>query len=287
MTKKRALTAEDAVIIFAIGFALYELAGILASLVMNTESDAYIFVSYALPQIAYISVTAVYIKVRGVEFRLLPRRAEIVPVEYIVAAAMGLAVFFFALLPNAGIQKFFALIGKEPKVTVPLLDDPLSIALGVSIICVLPAIGEELVFRKVFVDGFSEYGEINAVILSGVLFGIGHLNLAQTVHQVFLGCLLSYLYIKTKNISLTAIIHFINNFLALFLTRFTGEEIWNNYTVLGISCAVGAVVLAAGITYLVVKKPRIKNEAKRKPSVMTIGLTVLMSLMWVIAAVIV
>lgn len=283
---KRSLRAEDSVITFLLGFVIYQIIGFVLVATMNTESDAYIFLAYAVPQIAYIATILVYVKVCKVEFRLLPQKEDVKPLHYPIVIAIALGLFFFALLPNYGVQRLFALMGKSPTVTLPDLTKPLNIVLGVFVICLLPAIGEELLFRKVFIDGFKRYGAVEAVILSGVLFGLSHLNLAQTVHQIFLGCLLSYIYLKTKNITLTAVIHFINNFLALYLTLFTGDEPWNNLTVLGISFAVGLVILALGLIYIIKKTPKIEKKEKEKPSVFTVGLIVFVAVLWIIAVVV-
>lgn len=285
MTEKKNLTPELSSIIFLIGFAFYQITGLVLATVMDVNGNAYIFVAYAMPQAAYIAVTFITVKVCKAEFKLLPEKGSVDKLDYPLAVLLGLGIFFFALLPNYGVQKLIALLGKTPQVTVPDLTSPVSCVVAAIVICVLPAIGEELVFRKVFVDGFSKYGKINAVIISGVLFGLSHLNLAQTIHQIFLGCILSFLYVKTKNITLTAIIHFINNFLALFLTRFTGEEIWKNLVTLGICCAIGAVFIALNIIYLIKRKPKITNEGKEKPSLFSIGFFVFVAAMWIIAVV--
>lgn len=282
---KRSFRAEDSVIIFLLGFVLYQIVGFVLVATMNTESDAYIFLAYAVPQITYIATVLVYVKVRKTEFRLLPQKEDVKLLDYPIVIAIALGLFFFALLPNYGVQRLFALMGKSPTVTLPDLTKPLNIALGVFVICLLPAIGEELLFRKVFIDGFKRYGAVEAIVLSGVLFGLSHLNLAQTVHQIFLGCVLSYIYLKTKNITLTAVIHFINNLLALYLTLFTGEEAWNNLTVLGIAFAVGLVIFASGLIYIIKRTPKIEKKEKEKLSLFTVGLIVFVAVLWIITAV--
>jgi len=287
---KRTIRAEDAVIIFLAAFCLYNVIGVILASFMDTESTAYIFVSYAVPQVCYIGVAAVYLLLVKIDFRFLPQKTDVFPLHYAVAVGLSVGLFFFALLPNYGINLLFSLMGKKPAVTLPDLSSPLNIVLAALIICVLPAIGEELIFRKVLVDGFSEYGVSLAIILSGVLFSLSHLNLAQTVHQLFLGCMLSYLYVKTKNITLTVIVHFINNSLALFLPLFTGETTWNNLTVLGISFAAGGVILAINLIYLIkkVKKiPRASEEERKKPSVFTIGTVAIMAVLWLVAAIVI
>ena len=225
MTERRRIRPEDGVIVYLISFLVMQLLSLALS---ATEGDLKTYLSYLIPQVCYIGVSAVYLIATRTEFRFLPRRENLKAWHYGLAVTAALGIFFFALLPNYGLQILFEKIGKTATVTVPALDEAKDYVLCLITLCILPSIGEELVFRKIFCDGFSAYGGRIAVAMSGVLFGLSHLNLAQTVHQVFLGCLLAYLYMKTSNITLTVLIHFINNFLALFLTSITGAEMWNN-----------------------------------------------------------
>lgn len=282
----RAIRPEDPVIIYLVSLLLYAVGGFIIGSAFPDGGDAYVFLAYALPQVCYIAVTFIYMRARKVSFRLLPPAAEIKVSHYVIAVAMGLGLFFFALLPNYGLQLLFELAGKNPTVTVPDLTKPLNIVLAVVIICVLPAVGEELVFRKSFCDGFASYGNAAAIILSGLIFGLSHLSLAQTVHQVFLGCVLSYLYIKTRNVTLTGLIHLLNNVLALFLPGITGAEIWNNITVLGISCAAGAAAFALSVVFLVRRAPRVELKKGERPSYFVIGFMALLAVLWIIAAVV-
>ncbi|MBR1748039.1 MAG: CPBP family intramembrane metalloprotease [Clostridia bacterium] len=259
---KRAIRPEDAVLVYLIGLGLYQITGVILSLAFKQKGDAYLFLAYAMPQIFYIATAAVYFPLLKVRLSVLPAREDVKICHYLFAAITGLGLFFFALLPNHGVTELFAKLGRTLTVNVPSLDTPGNIVLGVLILCVLPAIGEELVFRKVFCDGFSAYGKIPAILLSGVLFGLGHFNLAQTVHQIALGIVLSYLYVKTKNVTLTSLIHFGNNFLALFMTKITGEARWKDLTVLGVCFAVGAVLLVGGLLYFYFRTPKLPRKGK-------------------------
>ena len=259
---KRAIRPEDGIIVYLIALGLYQIVGMIVNVAVKDKGDAYIFIAYALPQIFYVATAAVYFAVRKISFSPLPARGDVKAIHYVFASVVGLGLFFFALLPNHGWTELFRILGRPLSVTVPKMDTPVNIVFGVLVICLLPAVGEELIFRKVFCDAFAPYGKIPAILFSGVLFGLGHFNLAQTLHQIVLGVVLSYIYVKTKNVTLTSVIHFGNNFLALFTTKFTGEEPWTNWIVLGVCCAVGAVLLAGGLTYFVLKTPRLPTKGK-------------------------
>ena len=284
MTERRRIRPEDGVIVYLISFLLMQLMSLALS---GTEGDLKTYLSYLIPQVCYIGVSAVYLIATRTEFRFLPRRENLKAWHYGLAVTAALGIFFFALLPNYGLQILFEKIGKTATVTVPALDEAKDYVLCLITLCILPSIGEELIFRKIFCDGFSAYGGRIAVAMSGVLFGLSHLNLAQTVHQVFLGCLLAYLYMKTSNITLTVLIHFINNFLALFLTSITGADMWNNITTLAISCVIGLALLVSSVAFFFKKEAPLSGSGGEKPSVFVTGFAAFMIILYVIIALVV
>lgn len=281
MTEKRRIRPEDGVIVYLISFLLMQL---LTLAVAKTEGEVKIYLSYLIPQVCYIGVSAVFLIATRTEFRFLPRKENLKGWHYGLAVTAALGIFFFALLPNYGLQILFEKIGKTATVTVPALNEAKDYVLCLITLCILPSVGEELVFRKICCDGFSAYGGRIAVVASGVLFGLSHLNLAQTVHQVFLGCLLAYLYMKTENITLTVLVHFVNNVLALFLTSITGAEMWNNITTLAICCVIGFAVLASSVAVFFKKEPPLSGSGGEKPSVFVTGFAAFMIIFYIIIA---
>ena len=78
-------------------------------------------------------------------------------------------------------------------------------------IAVTPAILEELFFRKAMIDYMSQYGTKTAWILSSLFFGMIHMNLSQALFAFIAGLIFGGIYLYTKDIKLTMLIHFINN----------------------------------------------------------------------------
>lgn len=71
---------------------------------------------------------------------------------------------------------------------------------------------EELLFRKLICDRTVKYGEGVAVMVSGLLFGLFHMNFNQFFYAFFLGCFLAFLYVKTGTLKYTILLHMILNF---------------------------------------------------------------------------
>lgn len=78
-------------------------------------------------------------------------------------------------------------------------------------IAILPAILEELLFRKVMLNGAKKHGRIFAIIWTAVMFGMIHMNIPQAVNAMLIGIVFAYVTIKTGTILPAMILHGMNN----------------------------------------------------------------------------
>lgn len=82
---------------------------------------------------------------------------------------------------------------------------------------ILPAIGEELLFRGVLQKTLERaLNPHMAVILSSLIFGLFHLQFERILPLFFLGLLLGYSYYLSRNLWIAIILHFLNNSVQLF-----------------------------------------------------------------------
>lgn len=71
---------------------------------------------------------------------------------------------------------------------------------------------EELIFRGIILDGLlKRYSPVKSIILSSVLFGILHLNPWQFVSAFIGGLFIGWVYYRTRKLSLSILIHSVNN----------------------------------------------------------------------------
>ena len=78
---------------------------------------------------------------------------------------------------------------------------------------IIAPIIEELMFRKFMIDRLSRYGDLLAVIVSSIGFGLFHGNFYQFFYAAMLGFILGYIYTKTRNVKYSILMHMIINFL--------------------------------------------------------------------------
>lgn len=261
---------------------LSSILSVVVSLTVDREGNLFLYMSYLLPQIGYIGVFCyLYFRRSKNGLRDFLAKENVRPLEYLFAVLAAVGLLFFGLLPNAYVQKLFEIIGLHATVIVPELNVWYDYVLCGVILCVLPAIGEELVFRKSFCDGMEGVADYKTVLLCGLAFSLSHFNPAQTLHQFVLGCVLGFVYVLTRNVTLTMTMHFVNNAIAVYLERITGTEIWNNTVVTAVACALGAVVLVVSLFFI--WKRRGKSAEEKKTGTIepvTIGLLVVLAVIW-------
>lgn len=138
----------------------------------------------------------------------------------VIACAVGLGFIVFFL--NGYISSIFSyiieLLGYE---NVPSSSsgagveyDWLYFLVCVVCSCLLPALCEETAHRGMLLNGIKRYGVGKAILISGLLFGLIHLNINQFFYATIIGWFLGMLTIVSNSIYPAMIVHFMNNFLS-------------------------------------------------------------------------
>lgn len=92
--------------------------------------------------------------------------------------------------------------------------------LKILVMVILAPLLEEYVFRKQIIDRTRRYGEKTAVLLSGLAFGLFHMNLFQFFYAFALGMVFGYIYVRTGRLRYPVILHAIVNFMGSVLAPF-------------------------------------------------------------------
>lgn len=156
------------------------------------------------------------------------------------------------LLEKFGInQDIFESVGIVPQKTFG------GILIFVTGMALVPAIFEELFFRKWILNASKKYGKLFAVVFSALLFGLYHMNIGQGVFAFLIGLLFGVIAIKTGGIKYTCLLHFLNNFYACLGIILGTESIMFRFLfniVIAISI-VGGIIILKNI-------PKLKNINK-------------------------
>lgn len=96
------------------------------------------------------------------------------------------------------------------------------------VVGILAPIVEEMIFRKIFIDRVVKYGEVTAIVLSGLLFGLFHGNFFQFFFATLMGMFSAYIYVRTGRIWYSIGLHMAINLTNSVLTTGFMEMVMKN-----------------------------------------------------------
>ena len=186
-------------------------------------------------------------------------------------------VGFFGVLGGIGVcmlanivTSYLLAILSEFGVPIPeapqMMDNTLtSYLLNLLIIAVLPGILEELVFRGCVLRMLRPYGDLFAVFVSALIFGLMHGNIRQIPFAVIVGLVLGWLYVTTNNIWIPITVHFLNNAVSVTMEylAFSLPESAVDIFYTAIILVLAAVGVVFGILLLVCNHRELKLSPKR------------------------
>jgi membrane protease YdiL (CAAX protease family) len=107
--------------------------------------------------------------------------------------------------------------------------NPFSFLLVFVVMSIIPAIGEELVFRGIVQNELIKIGDHKhfAIWASGFVFSFIHFQFFGFIPRMLLGVLFGYCYLWTNSLWVPIVMHFINNALTLVISAFYKESLLN------------------------------------------------------------
>ena len=118
---------------------------------------------------------------------------------------------------------------------------------------VIAPICEEIIYRHLLLKPLRRYGDLQAVIITSVLFGFFHGNMTQFLYTTMVGFILGVAAVRANSVTPAIIIHMLNNIYVVFnshlLVLSERGEISINSASLG---AINIAVLVLGVTTLAV-----------------------------------
>lgn len=299
------LEPRDGAITYIVALAVALVISALSSFL--PDGNAKIYLGYLASQVAFLLVCGCMLIHKRAPLGSVAPVYKTKPLAVLLAVAVTAGVFMQNTLIATAFSWLLEVLGIEAEVSVPSVENGGDIALVILVLCVLPALGEELMFRGVMLKSLEREGTLGAILLSALVFALSHFNPAQLVHQFLLGAILSYIVVVTGNIFYACLIHFLNNVTALFigniipgydsLAVMSGK---NAAIMVGI-CIAGILVLYPSIYALVKVSGKDEYRAKcgflqplkptartteRKPDYIFIGFIVFLVVMGILSAVV-
>ena len=140
--------------------------------------------------------------------------------------------------------------GYEPSAVILPKKSFWGIFCSVVAVAILPAISEELMFRKLILGAMKDLPAWFSVLTGGLLFSLFHFNPAQTPYQFVYGCVFVMVALVTNSVYFTMIMHFLNN-LTILVIYYAGWSATFPLIVTIISLVIFALILSLLIYKLI------------------------------------
>lgn len=135
---------------------------------------------------------------------------------FLLLAAIPLVLFLYNINQALPLPDSFRLLEEQTTNTIKGLlqmDNGLELLANLTLIALLPAIGEELVFRGVVQQQLQRRiaSPLLAIILASAIFSFIHFQFEGFLPRMLLGILLGWLYWRCQNLWVPVAAHFVNN----------------------------------------------------------------------------
>lgn len=266
------LRVSDGAGVFVAGFVfLYIFQIILLLIAQATKIDInnapvwFTYITMFVNQLALICAVVAYGKIARKQVlsdcritqKITYKQGLIIPVICIFC------IFAFLPIANGFVQLIGMFSKKPPTVSISIGTQWWEILLSIIFVSVLPAVGEEILFRGGVARSLKRKNYLFAIIVSGLMFSIFHGNAAQTVHQFLIGMVFAYLYFASGSLLASIIAHLVNNVLAIVLElAFSGLNINLSYGVYVTLQVVGCIVGFVGLYFLLRYFMKLSKQAK-------------------------
>lgn len=234
---------------------------------IEITSNMWFLTVYALINfLVYISIYLVYNKVSKIEYKAINLKFKMNWHTYLIVVAVGVVSLF-------GIQYFIGAFDNLLKLIGFPLNSGTTInptdfgtfILATFVLAVLPAIGEEILFRGIVLNGLrSRFSDLGAVLFSALMFALMHGNLQQLLYPFILGSVMGWIVVRTGSLISSMIVHFTNNFLVVmfaYIENVTGFSLalpntWWFYLIAIL------LLVVTGAIYFIIDRYYFKHKSK-------------------------
>jgi len=176
-----------------------------------------LYASLVLGQVIILIVPSIiYFYVTKLPIKETLRLNKIGILDIVIIIALGIFIQPAAMFIGTLASMFFPNL--ISKVVFEMNSLPLITKLVV--IALTPAICEEITMRGIFLSGYKKVDIKIAALMSGLIFGILHMNMQQFFYAFALGVLLAYLVHITNSIFASMLCHFTFNGFQTLLSAF-------------------------------------------------------------------
>ncbi|NLC18344.1 MAG: CPBP family intramembrane metalloprotease [Clostridiales bacterium] len=172
---------------------------------------------------------------------------------YIVSLLTQVIVFVISIIKGGEVV--------NPLTEVMLKEN--SILTYIYMVLIAPII-EELIFRKYMLNKLRRFGDLPAILITGLSFGIIHFNLHQFFYAAVLGFLFAYITIRSNTVKYSIILHMMINSIGAITSFFVLKESVSIIAVMLLTLWVFTAIIL-GIVFFTLNFKKIRFEPAMVP----------------------
>lgn len=235
---------------------------IIAGSLQNTDAEKYI--SVLVSPLAVVVTLILMIKViKQPARKIMPIKAH--PKYFALGLLLVFGLLFSLSQVNGYIIKLFELMGYKRRPNFLPDYSGWNVLPVLITFAVIPAIVEEVMFRGILLyNTEKDAGTVRTIFLSGFCFALYHGSVEQTIYQFICGCLFAFLALRSRAVTPTVVIHFVNNALIIVLYAVGAMDPVTDKLILPLTAEIVTYVLSAlsligGVVWLILDKTPLKK----------------------------
>lgn len=165
-------------------------------------------ISAVVGELGMVLPAAVYLGYKKVNWRKQLRFHRIK-----ISTVLLLIVFAYAIMPLMNFLSAVTMLFSKNLIanTINQVTENHSSFISLIVIALIPCLLEEFLYRGVVYKTYAEHNRIFGIILSGLLFGLVHMNVNQFVYAFAMGIIFALLIEATDSLLSSMIVHFMIN----------------------------------------------------------------------------
>ena len=232
------------------------------------SSLGFIITSAVLTPLVFVAVFFIYNSAKNISFSACKLKFSLNVKTILILIAISFICVFGLQYLISGIDIGLESIGYKLASTNIPLSNGWWYVLNLVILGILPAIGEELIFRGIIFNGLRRnFKDFFAVVISALLFTLMHASLEQFVYPFLMGLLFGLLVLRTKTILSSMIVHCANNMIVVtiaFIYEMTGFDFMPKQTWLFVALIFVLLLASVSLLYLIDRFYFRKQQRKEK-----------------------
>ena len=221
------------------------------------DTDWYIWALTAI-SIVGIGFPVYYLLMRGIPDSPKGEVVKLKPKRFIMIFFISYMAMYFTNLLSTVLTVLISLIKGEQLVN-PVADAIIGGNFFITLLyaAVIAPIIEELIFRKLLLDKVRRFGEIPAILITGIAFGLFHMNLSQFFYAAVLGFIFAYVVLKTNTIKYSILLHMMINFISSIMAPVLTN---GKFIFMGLIFMWIIIAITLGVIFAILNFKKIKLE---------------------------